>query len=93
MAMLRTSEIDMAETVTESDIADFLTNTAWAVCSTYHIVLKTYPDAAIIGRDMLFDVPFLADWTKIGEYTQNQMDKNTVRENSVNERLGLSIQQ
>ena len=40
--MLRTSEIDMAETVSESDIADFLTNAAWAVCSTHHAVLKTY---------------------------------------------------
>ena len=31
---------------------------------------------------MLFDVPFLADWSKIGEYRQKQMDKNTVKENS-----------
>ena len=61
MAMLHTSEIDMAETVTESDIADFLTNAEWAVRSTYHTVLKTSPGAAIFGRDMLFDVPFLAD--------------------------------
>ena len=82
MAMLRTSEIDMAETVTESDIADFLTNPAWAVCSTYHTVLKTSPGAAIFGRDMLFDVPFLADWNKIGEYRQKQTDRNTARENS-----------
>jgi hypothetical protein len=81
MAMLRTSEIDMAETVTESDIADFLTNAAAAVPSTYHTVLKTTPGTAIFGRDMLFDVPFLADWTKIGEYRQKQMDKNTDREN------------
>ena len=36
MAMLQRIEVDMAETVTESDIADFLTNAAWAVCSTYH---------------------------------------------------------
>ena len=41
MAIFRTSEIDMADTVNESDIADFLTNAAWAVCSTYHKVLKT----------------------------------------------------
>jgi hypothetical protein len=67
MAMLRTSEIDMAETVTESDIADFLTNAAWAVRSTYRPVLKTSPGPAIFGRGMLFDVPFLADWTKIRE--------------------------
>ena len=38
--------------------------------------------AAFFGRDMLFDIPFLADWTKIGEYRQKQMDKNTARENS-----------
>jgi hypothetical protein len=36
MAMLHRIEVDMAETVTESDIADFLTNAAWAIRSTYH---------------------------------------------------------
>ncbi len=82
MAMLRTAELDMADTVSESDIADFLTNAAWAVCSTYHTVLKTSPGAAIFGRDMLFDVPFLADWKKIGGYRQIQTDRNTARENN-----------
>ena len=74
MAMLRTAELDMANTISESDIADFLTNAAWAIRSTYHTVLKTSPGAVIFGRDMLFDVPFLADWTKIGEYRQLQTD-------------------
>ena len=68
MAMLRTAELDMTDTVSASDIADFLTNATWAVRSTYHTVLNTSPGAAIFGRDMLFDVPFLVDWTKIGEY-------------------------
>jgi hypothetical protein len=81
MAMLRTSEIDMADTINISDIAEFLTNTAWTVCSTYHTVLKTSPGAAIFERDMLFDVPFLADWSNIGEFRQKQTDKNTVKEN------------
>ena len=72
MAMLRTDKIDMADPINESDIADFLTNAAWAVCSTFHTVLKTSPGAAIFGRDMLFDIPFLADWSKIGEYKQLQ---------------------
>jgi hypothetical protein len=30
---------------------------------------------------MLFDIPFLADWNKIGEYRQHQTDRNTAREN------------
>eukprot|EP00804_Cyclotella_cryptica_P019332 CCRYP_006194-RA/>CCRYP_006194-RA protein AED:0.44 eAED:0.44 QI:0/-1/0/1/-1/0/1/0/96 len=31
---------------------------------------------------MLFDVPYIADWSKIGEYRQSQTDKNTHRENA-----------
>jgi hypothetical protein len=31
---------------------------------------------------MLFDIPFLADWNKIGDYRQHQTDHNTERENS-----------
>jgi hypothetical protein len=81
MGMLRTAEIDMADTISESDIADFLTNAAWAVRSTYHTVLKASPGAAIFGRDMLFDIPFIADWNKIGEHRQRQTDRNTRREN------------
>ncbi len=68
--MLRTSELDMAETVKASDIAIFLSDVAWAVCSTYHTVLKASSGAAIFGRDMLFDIPFIADWQKIGEHRQ-----------------------
>ncbi len=64
MAMLHTAELDMAETVSESDIADFLTNAAWGICSTYHTVLKTSSGTAIFGWDMLFNIPFLADWKK-----------------------------
>jgi hypothetical protein len=26
------------------------------------MVLKASPGAAIFGRDMLFDIPFIADW-------------------------------
>ena len=71
----------MASSVATSDIDAFLTNAAWAIRSTYHTVLKASPGAAIFGRDMLFDIPFLADWHKIGEHRQRQTDRNTEREN------------
>ncbi len=80
-SMLRTAEIDMANSVKPSDIETFVTNTAWAIRSTYHTVLKASPGAAIFGRDMLFDIPFLAAWNKIGEYRQRQTDRNTLWEN------------
>ncbi len=73
--MLHTTEINIADTITESDITDFLTNAVWVVCSNYHTVLKTSPGAATFGRDMLFDFPILTDWSKIGEYRQQQTDK------------------
>ena len=42
---------------------------------------KASPGATIFGRDMLFDIPFIADWNKIGDYRQHQTDHNTRREN------------
>jgi hypothetical protein len=79
--MLRTSELNMAETVKPSDIYVLLSDVAWAVCSTYHTVLKASPGAAIFGRDMLFDIPFIADWQKIGEHRQQLTDLNSARKN------------
>ncbi len=57
--MLCTAKIDVADTITESDIADFITNAAWAICSTNHTVLKTSPGAAIFGWDCYLTAPSL----------------------------------
>jgi len=62
-------------------VDEFITNASWAVCSTYHTVLKSSPGAAVVGRDMLFDIPYLADWTAIGQRRQKLVDQNNVREN------------
>jgi hypothetical protein len=71
----------MAETVKPSDIDIFLSDAALAICSTYYTVLKASPGAAMFGRDMLFDIPFIADWQKIGEHRQKLTDLNNAREN------------
>jgi hypothetical protein len=65
--MLCTAELDMSNSVTPNDVNVFLDNVAWAICFTYHTVLKASPGAAIFGCDMLVDIPFVADWHKIGE--------------------------
>jgi len=81
--MMRTSEIDiMANSVEPADIDTFIDNAAWAIRSTYHIELKASPGAAIFGQDMLFDIPFVADWKQIGEYRQHQTDYRNKCENS-----------
>ena len=71
----------MAELVKASDINVFLSDTTWAICSTYHTALKASPGTAILGQDMLFDIPFIADWQKIGEHRQQLTDLNNAHEN------------
>ncbi len=44
-------------------------------------MLKASPGAAIFGQDMLFDIPFIADWQKIGELRQQLTDLNNTCEN------------
>ncbi len=81
MNMLSTADINMADSVKPSDIDVFLPDAAWAICCTYHMVLKASPGAAIFGQDMLFDILFIADWKKIGEHRQLLTDRNTDCEN------------
>jgi hypothetical protein len=80
--MLRTAELDMDDSVTPDDVDVFPDNTAWAIRSTYHTVLKASPGAAIFGRDMLFDIPFIADWRKIGDRWQLLINRGNQQENA-----------
>jgi hypothetical protein len=80
--MLHTAELDIAKTVTPNDVDVFLDNAAWIIFSTYHIVLKASPGAAIFGCNMLSDIPFMANWNKIGDYRQCQTDLNMAHKNS-----------
>jgi hypothetical protein len=79
--MLHTSKLNMAEFVKASDIDVFMSDNAWAFCFTYHTVLKAFLGAAIFGPDMLFDIPFMADWQKIREHRQQLTDLNHAHEN------------
>jgi len=47
--MLCTAEIDMAKSVVPDEVDVFIDNTTWAIRSTYHMVLKASPGAAIFG--------------------------------------------
>ncbi len=79
--MLRTAKFDMAELVNASDIDIFSADAAWVIHSTHHRVIKASPGAAIFGQDMLFGIPFIADWKKIGEHRQRLTDLIAASEN------------
>jgi hypothetical protein len=72
----------MAKTITPDDIDVFLDNAARAIYSTYHTVLKASPGAEIFGCNMLFNILFIANWTKIGDFRQRQTNLNTACKNS-----------
>jgi hypothetical protein len=40
------------------------------------------PGAAIFGQDMLFNIPFVADWDKIGEQRQSLTDRGYQHKNN-----------
>ncbi len=44
--MMRTSEIDMANSDEPAAINTFINNAAWAIRKTYHEILKASPGAA-----------------------------------------------
>jgi hypothetical protein len=91
IAMLHTSELDMAPSVDANDIDTFLTNVVWAIHSTYHTMLKALLGMAILGQELLFDIPFLTDWNKIGDYRQCQTDLNTECENKTCQDLDYQV--
>ena len=70
MTMCCIAELDMHDTKLPEDVINFLAKTSWAICSNYHTALKASPGAAIFGRDMLFDILYIADWTKIRKHMQ-----------------------
>ncbi len=80
--MLRTAELDMANSVTPDDVNVILDNAAWAIHSTYHTVIKASPGAAIFGWDMLFNILFVAYWQKIGEQRQSLTNRGNQWENA-----------
>ncbi len=80
--MLCIAELNVAKTVTPDDINVFLENAAWAIYSTYHTVFKASPGAAMFRCNMLFNIPFIANWNKIGDYRQRQTDLNMAGKNS-----------
>lgn len=66
--MLHIAEIDMVNTVKPRNIDVFPTKRFMGHLLTYHTVLKPSSGAVIIGWGMLFSIPFLVDWNKVGEH-------------------------
>ena len=78
--MMQTLGLDMSQTVDPDDIDAFLTNAAWAIHTTHHTVLQLMSGEAIFGWDMLFDIPYIADWKAIGHHQQDTVNHDKGRD-------------
>ena len=66
----------MQDTCKFEMIDKILSNIGWALCSTDHTIFGSLPGSAVFGRDVLFGIPYLADWADIGRHRQEQVEKS-----------------
>ena len=73
----------MADSVDPAATIDnFVSNATLAIRSTYYTMLKSSLGAAVFCTDLLFDIPYIAGWHKIGIRIQALTDYNTARKNA-----------
>ena len=59
-----------------------IANAVFAVRATFHGALKASPGSLAFARDMVHDIPFLADWQLIRQRRQQLVDERLIRENA-----------
>lgn len=90
-SMLQTPALGMADTVAADGADQFSAGAAWAVHFLCHTVLKFVPGAAVFCRDMLFDIPHLADWKAVGQHREDLAAVNSLQENSKRVPFGCAV--
>ena len=79
--MIRSSNLDMNDTCRPEMMDELIANIGCEICFTYYTLFGSLPSADIFGRDMFFDIPYLADQPEVGRKRQLQADKVNVMEN------------
>ena len=79
---LKTFELEQQELDEHDPWSIFLSSCAWAIRSTYHTVLESTPGQLVFGRDMLLPIQFKADWARIRQNKQKQINAWNERENA-----------
>ena len=54
---------------------------AFAIRATYHTTLQATPAQLVFGRDMILPIVVQANWHRIKQKRQEEIDRNNVREN------------
>ena len=79
--MVRTYNIKQYSFDNVDPLGPVLNETSWAIHSIHHTTTKVSPGQICFGRDMLFSMPFIADWDKIAENKKIIINKSKQAEN------------
>ena len=79
--MARASGLGNAVLDENEPFQKFLTDTAYAIRSTYLTTQKATPAQLVFGRDMVLPVDYEVDWDEITKRKQKRINDNNVREN------------
>ena len=74
--MLRSFDLDNQELDEHDLFGEYLAQVAWAIRCTYHATLRATPGQLVYGRDMILDIPYTANWSKINSRKQELIDKS-----------------
>ena len=80
--MIKTFEVQDRDMDEEEPWIGILSAVAWAIRSTYHTTTQATPGQLVFGRDMIWNLPHIADWRYIQQRKQDMINKNNERENS-----------
>ena len=79
--ILRTFELEERELDEQNPWSEFLAAAAFAIRSTYHTTLQATPAQLVFGRDMILPISIKANWERIKERKQLEINRNNAREN------------
>jgi hypothetical protein len=60
-----------------------LNSIIWAIRASYHSTTQATPTQAVFGRDMLFNISKVVDWSIIAARKREQIKKDNKRENAM----------
>jgi hypothetical protein len=79
--MLRTFELEERELDENNPWSEFLSAVAFAIRCTYHTTLEAKPAQLVFGRDMILPISTQANWARIQQKRQQEIQRNNEREN------------
>ena len=79
--MIRTFNVPELDINLQDPWSEIINAVAWAIRSSYNTGIDATPGELVFGRDMIYNIPYVPNWSLIEKRKQDMIDKNLKREN------------